>query len=426
MRGRLLSYQRLPRLAWTLWCLIMLLFVALHALRLWDGFATMSSAAEIIWAGVLIPAAVPAYATVGAVVASRLPGNRVGWLCLALAAVVAIQLVSLEYVIRAFVVTPGTLPAGVLAAWIGTVSSSVLLLPFMLMLLFFPDGSLPSRRWRFVVWTVVAINGLNMLSAVIGPDLGESVDRKIPNPTAIEGLEGVAGMMADAVFVAGPILILASVASLFVRRRRAGGNQRQQLKWLAYAGAIIVSALLAGVASAYFFGGQSRLLFVALSVGIAGITIGIPIAMGVAMLRHRLYDIDIVINKTLVYGPLSATLALTYLVGVAGSQYVFRVLTGQERLPQLAIVASTLVIAALFNPLRRRIQDLIDRRFYRKKYDAAETLAAFTSRLRDETDMEMLEEDLVSVVRDTLDPARVSLWLPRPGHGEDNSRGEQR
>jgi hypothetical protein len=136
----------------------------------------------------------------------------------------------------------------------------------------------------------------------------------------------------------------------------------------------------------------------------------IPISMGIAILRYRLYDIDIIINRTLVYGALSATLALIYFGGVATTQAIFRALTGQQEQPQLAIVISTLLIAALFNPLRRRIQRFIDRRFYRRKYDARKTLEAFSAKLRDETDLDALSDDLVGVVKETMQPSRISLW----------------
>ena len=140
-------------------------------------------------------------------------------------------------------------------------------------------------------------------------------------------------------------------------------------------------------------------------------TPAIPVSIGISILEHRLYDIDVIINRTLVYGSLTIMLAATYFGGVVGTQYVFRAVTGQERLPQLAVVVSTLAIAALFDPLRRRIQKFIDRRFYRRKYDAAKTLEAFSSKLRDETDLGKVSDDLISVVRETMQPEHVSLWL---------------
>ncbi len=151
------------------------------------------------------------------------------------------------------------------------------------------------------------------------------------------------------------------------------------------------------------------------------VTPGVPIAIGIAILRYRLYDIDLLINRTLVYGPLTGALVMIYLGGVAATQAIFRTLTGQQQQPQLAIVVSTLIIAALFNPLRRRIQGFIDRRFYRRKYDAAKTLEAFSAKLREETDIEALNDELVGVVRETMQPAHVSLWL----RSDTASKGEQ-
>jgi len=401
----------------------MVFFVASLVLRLWNGSALTASLEgldyleEIIWWDVLIPAAIPAYATIGAVTSSRRPGNRVGWLCLAFGALLAVSEATWEYAARAFEVAPGSLPAGVFSAWIASVINPVMLLPFTLVLLLFPDGRLPSRRWRFVAWAVVAIAGLGMLSVVVGPNVGGGIDTEIANPTRIEGLETVAGVANGISFLALPILLLASVASVFVRWRRAGGGERQQMKWLAYVGAIIVVAVLVGVGPqrVFFFGEGSYLAFLALSVGIAGIAIGTPVAIGIAILRYHLYDIDIIINRTLVYGLLTAMLAMVYVGSVIGLQYGFRAFTGGGS--QLAVVASTLVIAALFNPLRRRTQDFIDRRFYRKKYDAQQVLAVFSARLRDETDLDRLNEDLVGVVRGTMQPEHVSLWLRDPKEG---------
>jgi hypothetical protein len=145
------------------------------------------------------------------------------------------------------------------------------------------------------------------------------------------------------------------------------------------------------------------------------------VGVGMAILRYRLYDIDIIINRTLVYGSLTVSLALVYFGGVVTTQTLFRAITGQERLPQLAVVISTLAIAALFNPLRRRIQNVIDRRFYRRKYDAAKTLKSFSTKLRDEADLDELSNDLVRVVRDTVQPEHVSLWL-RPSEGTEAER----
>jgi hypothetical protein len=203
-----------------------------------------------------------------------------------------------------------------------------------------------------------------------------------------------------------------------VRFSRARGDERQQIKWFASAAALtLVWILLFAQASLRGLPG----IIVALSSLL--VIPSIPIATGIAILRYRLYDIDRIINRTLVYGSLTAALAALYFAGVTATQAIFGVLTGQVEQPQLAIVVSTLIIAALFNPLRRRIQGFIDRRFYRKKYDAAKTLEAFSAKLRDETDLDALSDDLVGVVRETMQPAHVSLWLrpdtPRKGEQAD-------
>jgi len=194
-----------------------------------------------------------------------------------------------------------------------------------------------------------------------------------------------------------------------VRFRRSRGIERQQMKWFAYMIVVLIggSVLAGGISDVTGVGWLEGSSFVLSLVGL----MCLPIAVGIAILRYRLYEIDIIINRTLVYGSLTLMLLVVYFGGVATTQAIFRVLTGQQQQPQLAVVVSTLVIAALFSPLRRRIQSFIDRRFYRKKYDAGKTLEAFSSRLRDETDLEALNDELVSVVRETIQPAYVSLWL---------------
>jgi hypothetical protein len=203
-------------------------------------------------------------------------------------------------------------------------------------------------------------------------------------------------------FVAG----LGAVISLFVRFRRSRGDERQQIKWFASAAALSLVWIIV-------FGQSTRGLPEAI-VALSSLLVipSVPIATGIAILRYRLYDIDLIINRTLVYGSLTVMLALLYFGGVSGIQALFGALTGQEEQPQLAIVVSTLIIAALFNPLRRRIQAFIDRRFYRRKYDARKTLEAFSAKLRDETDLDALSDDLVGVVRETMQPTHVSVWLP--------------
>jgi len=207
------------------------------------------------------------------------------------------------------------------------------------------------------------------------------------------------------------LCFLASVAALFVRLLQARGVERQQIKWFAYAAAVMG----AGPLVMFMFGsGYSALQELMWDLGYFVAILGfafLPVATAIAILKYRLYDIDRIINRTLVYGLLTTILVGVYFGGVTATQALFQTFTGQEELPQLVVVASTLLIAALFTPLRRRIQSFIDRRFYRKKYDARKTLEAFSAQLRNETDLEALSEDLVGVVRETMQPAHVSLWL---------------
>ena len=228
----------------------------------------------------------------------------------------------------------------------------------------------------------------------------------IRNPLGIEGFTSVYKAI---LYTMAPLLYVAVALSLFMRLRRATGVERQQLKWFAYAAAtfalgVVLNIIIFAIDTPPWFEWAGEAIFTAAGTAIT-------ISIGIAILRYRLYDIDLLINRTLVYGALTATLALIYFGGVATTQAIFRALTSQEQQPQLAIVVSTLVIAALLSPLRRGIQSFIDRRFYRSKYDARKTLEAFNTRLRDETDLEALNDDLVGVVRETMQPAHVSLWL---------------
>jgi hypothetical protein len=264
-----------------------------------------------------------------------------------------------------------------------------------------------------VAWGVAlgAAGGVAGLALKTGP----LVDfPQISNPYGVDGpVVGIVGVVGSIV-AAGSMV--ASAASLIVRLRRTRGEQRQQIKWLAYAGAVLVVAIGVG-ALIIPWNVSASILIMSLAM------LGLPVFTGIAIVKHRLYDIDIVINRTLVYAILSATLAAVYFVGIVLLQWVFAGFTGQEKLPQLAIVASTLAIAALFDPLRRRIQSFIDRRFYRKKYDARKTLDEFSAALRNETDLAALSDDLVEVVRETVQPAHVTLWL-RPRAGSNRSMQE--
>jgi uncharacterized membrane protein YhdT len=259
-----------------------------------------------------------------------------------------------------------------------------------------------------LAWLTVAFILVGVISFAFSPGALMGVLGPIENPLGIEGFSNV--YYKAILFTIAPLLTAAVALSVFMRLRRAVGVERQQIKWFAYAAAANISAstlayVIPGVIDTPLW--FERVGFVLNIVFIPAI----PIAIGIAILRYRLYDIDIIINRTLVYGSLTLMLALVYFGGVTVTQALLSTLTGQEKLPQLVIVASTLLIAALFTPLRRRIQSFIDRRFYRRKYDARKTLEAFSAQLRDETDLEALNNDLVGVVKETMQPAHVSLWL---------------
>jgi hypothetical protein len=386
-------------------------------LRLWNTAALDTSSlpgpellSEIVWWLVLIPAAVPAYATVGAIVAARRPSNGIGWLLLLGGFVIVVQDAAWQWAARALAVDPGSLPGGVVAAWIGQLFGAGLLplAPLIGALLLFPSATLPSRWWRLVVWMVGAGVVLVVLASTLGPKLSAGVTKEVPNPLAVSALAPLVAAVDEAGTAVLVLAFLLAVTSVFIRWRRAGGVQRQQLKWLAYTAALGAVAVVLAIASGQV-SGLSYLTVLIASVAIASATIGVPAAIGLAILRYRLYDVDLLINRTLVYSVLTATLAAAYAGCVVVMQYAFHFLTGGE--PQLAVVASTLAIAALFRPLRSRIQAFIDRRFYRRKYDAKKTLESFGNRLRDETDLDALVNDLVSVVRETMQPSHVSLWL---------------
>lgn len=352
-------------------------------------------------------------ALVGGVVASRRPTNPIGWLFLVSALVASLRALTEQYAIYGIITDPGSLPMAQAMAWFSTsVQVEGPVLGFILVPFYFPNGRPVSPRFNFIPWAAFGLLPIGTVLEAFLP--GEAVyDSGIQNPLGVEALRPYADVFNSTLFVLYIGLIFASAASLVVRFRRASGEERQQIKWLTYAAAIIpVWFVLNSPVEAAF-----PKLFAVMD---ALIIAAVPIAAGVAILRYRLYDIDRIINRTLVYTALTASLTLVYFGGIAFSQYVLHVLTGGKS--RLAVVASTLVIAALFNPLRHSIQGFIDQRFYRRKYDAVKTMEAFNARLRDEVSLENLTGDLVTVVEQTVQPAHVSLWL-RPSHaGQQKAR----
>jgi hypothetical protein len=346
------------------------------------------------------------FSTVGAVIASRTPpDNPIGWLFCVVGLLFAATHFSAEYAIYTLLAAPGSqLAGGEAAAWIESWLWVLQLGSVVFVVLLFPDGRLPSRGWRWFarLSMLLVLVGILLCALSPGPILALG---PIHKPLAVESLPN-AYKSVERVMNA---LVMVAVISLIVRLRRARELERQQIKWFVYATVLMSSGGILTYPVSEAIGSVSLkwISFVPFIIGV----VSIPISMGIAILRYRLYDIDIIINRTLVYGTLTVMLATAYFGCVPATQAITQTLTGQERLPQVAIVVSTLVIAALFNPLRRRIQSFIDRRFYRRKYDARKTLEAFSAKLRDATDLKALNSELVGVVRETMQPAHVSLWL---------------
>jgi hypothetical protein len=344
---------------------------------------------------------------VGAVIAARQPHNPIGWIFCAIGLSQGLDTFDTAYSTYVFVAKAGPLPGADVMAWLSTWTYApgfALLMTFSLLL--FPDGHLPSARWRPVAWlSVVALVLDTVPVAVVGWHLRGP--RLLPGPTAPRD---PALALALGIQMFGVIftltLGLAAALSVFLRFRRARGVQRQQLKWFAYAAVVGVVLFAASLPLPPY--------------SLAGVLLGIvvspivPLAAGIAILRYRLYDIDHIINRTLVYGAVTAALAITYIAGVVAFGSVVRQLGGQES-SSLAVAASTLMVAALFEPLRKRVQFVIDRHFYRRRYDAVRTIESFSARLRDEVDLQTLSAQLVAVVGEVMQPTGVSLWLRETG-----------
>ena len=356
-----------------------------------------------------------AFPIVGAFIASARPENPIGWILLADGLLWMCISVTDFYGLYGLAV-PGSVPFPLVMAglnnwlWVPAVG-----LFGTYLLLLFPDGRLPSGRWRLLAWLSGAVIVLASMGVMLAPGPLQGLGG-VRNPFGVEGVPWVEDA-GTAVLLMLPLCMLASASSLMMRYRRSGGEVREQIKWIAFAASVVVIVYLLVVVTSFvvpsvtWFAAASPLWLNILEYAALVSLTAVPIAVGFAVSKYRLYDIDVVINRTLVYGSLTALLALVYLGGVTAAQAIFSTLTGQQEQPQLAIVISTLIIAALFNPLRRRIQSFIDRRFYRGKYDAAKTLEAFSAKLRDETDLDALSTDLVGVIKETMQPAHVSLWL---------------
>ena len=341
-------------------------------------------------------------ATAGAVIAARLPRNPVGWSFLAMGVGMALAISSSAIGELGLDSSYGPLPLDEVAAWI----SNWIFLPVMFgvpmyLLFVFPTGRFLSRRWRVAALVILAIVLFATFILAFKPVPLDQFG--VNNPVAIGGRAGeLLKTLEVYVNVLALPAFMVAVSALVVRLRRSRDVERQQLKWFTYVAAFVGIGL--GGSALMPFGTAADLFFL---IGLLALA-GLPIAAGIAILRYRLYDIDLVIRRTLVYGPLTATLLAAYLGGVLLLQLVLSPLTEDNG---LAIAGSTLAAAALFRPARARIQALVDRRFYRRRYDAQQTLEGFGSRLRDQVELEALSGELRGVVAETMQPAHVSLWL---------------
>jgi hypothetical protein len=401
-------------LAWSLYGLVtcLLIITAVVDLLSQDGSTNALQFAD----EALISLATPlVLATVGALILSHQPRNTIGWLLMAPVGAFLVIGPLENYVEHLAPSSPEPTAGLLLIVWLSNWSWLLLIIPLLYILLLFPSGRPLTPRWRWVGVVAIAWATLFVLMVTFSQKL-TTPELMFNNPVGVLG-EATAERLAGVWIVGLLALVVACAVSLFIRYRRADDTERKQIKWLLYACAVFlvlfVGGTVSGVSGTTTLGGHIWGVFFGLSI------VMLPAAIGIAILRYRLYEIDLLINRTLVYGSLTAMLALVYFGGVATIQAIIGALTGGEQQPQFAVVVSTLVIAALFNPLRRRIQGFIDRRFYRSKYDARKTLEAFSATLREETDLDALSDDLVGVVRETMQPAHVSLWLrpdtPRKG-----------
>jgi hypothetical protein len=359
-----------------------------------------SNAIAIVGAIILVTVSA---ATVGAFLASRRPRHPVGWLLLGVGLALVASLLVQSYVKYALLARPGALPGARYLAGVAYSTVPIWLSCAGFVLLLTPTGSLPSPRWRWWARLAAVAPVVVVLGSVVQPDPLAPDYRG--NPLAIPALARVLVVPAVAGVVIVLVALLVGAGSLVVRFRRARGVERQQLRWLAYAAALAAGLLLVALAAGVL--AKDEVVSASLALGVALL----PLATGAAILRYRLYDLDRIVSRTLAYGLLTVLLGGGYAAVVLGLGQLF----GRDS--SLVVAVATLVVAAVFQPARRHVQALVDRRFNRRRYDAARTVAAFSARLRDEIDLDTLTGELLAVVEQTMQPTRVSLWLrPPAGH----------
>jgi hypothetical protein len=369
-----------------------------------------------------------AFATVGATIVWHRRRHVVGWLFCLAGLALAVQAFAAFYATHALVVSPGSLPGGRVMGWIGTwVSAPALLLIPLLCFLLFPDGRLPAPRWRPVAW----LDGLILAIATVGLAIRPGPLAVLPSAANPFGASGIVARLPDALLGAAvlllPLAVVASVGSLIVRLRRARGAERQQLKWFASAAGLVAVISIPVLPAQLAPPGWAAAALVVLIIAIACL----PVSAGIAILRYRLFEIDVLLNRALVYSTVTTVLGAGYAVIVVG---VGAVVSGGGiggvgdgrgggSVSSPAVALATLVVAAMFQPARRRVQDVVDRRFNRRRYNAQRTVEAFAAQLRQQTDLDTLVTELLAVVERTVEPTQVSLWLrPTP---DAHSRADQ-
>jgi hypothetical protein len=398
--------RRGPWLAWSLWLLVMAVNVLTFVLfTVPDDTQT----ATTLFGTAIGRIPFIAFATVGALILSRRPSNVIGWLCWAIGLAVSLSDFGSASAARSIGTDPDRLFAGLVLYQLGQVMFLLPLLGLLpLLVLLFPTGRLPSRRWWPLVWAFAAGLVLYAASVLFKPG---PLDHGLPiNPLRLESAKGLLQLAGTVSTLLFPVFVVLVLISLVLRFRRARGDERQQLKWFMFAAALLVvfGGGLGGIAERVHSPYVGLVLFVI-------VVSMLPVAIGVAVLRYRLYDIDRLINRTLVYGVLTGVLGLGYAAAVLVLGQLFGGVG--ERTPSWAVAGATLAVAALFQPARRRIQQAVDRHFNRRKYNTATTIQAFSTHLRDQVDLDTLSTELLEVIDQTMEPTRVSLWLRPSPHG---------
>lgn len=393
------------RLAWTLWAMLAVLLVSSTALAIANRSVADLEAQFLLSFDFLLVGGI------GSLIAARKPDNSIGWLLIGIMLTMGIVFASDSYATYTLSTSPGSLPGGLWAAWISEWMWAVTIFSFVTFLpLLYPDGRLPSPRWRPFAWAAILYLGFVIAVLALKPDLG--LDAEIPDvrsPVGVAALAGVARWVDGPGNVLYLLFAIVSTTSLVMRYHRRTGIQRLQIKWFAFAIGLLTTYFVVTTVLEATLGGSPGDTLPGLFAAFAAI-LAVPAAIAIAILRHRLYDIDLIINRALVYGALTGVLVLIYLSCVFGTGAIVRGFTGQTS-NHLVVAASTLVVAAAFRPARIRIQKVIDHRFYRSKYDAEKTVEDFSTRLRDEVDIETLRSNLLKVVQDTMKPTHASMWL---------------